>query len=323
MTPHRFTSYRPRLELLEDRLTMSGPGANNPGVLPPNSHPYGATYGEWSARWWQWAFSLPMDHHPLLDTADCSAGQTGKVWFLGGSFAQATVVRTCTIPTGTALFFPVVNTEASFLEGNGTTEQELRAVAAATMDTATNLSAQIDGRTIQALPDYRVQSPLFTIGPLPDNNLFGVAAGTTSQSVSDGVYLMLAPLSVGAHTIHFQGTIAGFSLDVTYNLTVAPGHTLSAASGATAFGSEDGAALAATLSAVGSRDTGSVAVVISTGARANMPAHPTDLLVAPLTPTALPDGLPGRVARPQPDSVASLDQFFAGPWEEPLQLAMK
>ena len=55
MTQRRFTSCRPQLEQLEDRLTMSGPGSNNPGILPPNSHAFGASYSEWSARWWQWA----------------------------------------------------------------------------------------------------------------------------------------------------------------------------------------------------------------------------------------------------------------------------
>src|SRR5689334_5681631 len=27
-------------------------GDANPGVHPPNSKPYGLSYGEWSARWW-------------------------------------------------------------------------------------------------------------------------------------------------------------------------------------------------------------------------------------------------------------------------------
>ncbi len=31
--------------------------------------------------------------------------------------------------------------------------------------------------------------------------------GTTSPSVSDGVYLMLAPLSLGKHNLHWKGTI--------------------------------------------------------------------------------------------------------------------
>jgi len=57
----------------------------------------------------------------------------------------------------------------------------------------------------------------------PENNIWGIPAGTYGPTVDDGVYLMLAPLSAGAHTIHF--TVAApdgtFSLDVTYNLTVA------------------------------------------------------------------------------------------------------
>src|SRR5437867_3706794 len=45
----------------------------NPGVYPPTSPVFGRTYAEWSAAWWQWALSLPVDQHPLFDTADCSA----------------------------------------------------------------------------------------------------------------------------------------------------------------------------------------------------------------------------------------------------------
>jgi hypothetical protein len=207
----------------------------NPGILPPNSEPHGNSYAEWSARWWQWAFSLPVDHHPLFDTADCSAGQTGDVWFLGASFAPtvtsggevvAIADRHCTIPPGKMLFFPVGNAEASTAEGNGTTEAELRAAAQMFQDLATNLSCEIDGREVEDLDAYRVQSPLFTF-TLPDNNVlqfFGIdaPAGTTSPSVSDGVYLMVAPLSAGKHTIHFHAEAPDFNflLDITYHLTV-------------------------------------------------------------------------------------------------------
>ena len=69
----------------------------NPGVRPPYAKAYGLTYGEWSAAWWQWALSLPVGAHPLFDTADCSAGQSGKVFFLGGTFV------TTTDPSGTVV----------------------------------------------------------------------------------------------------------------------------------------------------------------------------------------------------------------------------
>jgi hypothetical protein len=58
----------------------------NPGVLRPQSHPFGRTYGEWSNAWWQWALSIsttPDNNNPLLDPtgASCGNGQSGPVWF--------------------------------------------------------------------------------------------------------------------------------------------------------------------------------------------------------------------------------------------------
>ena len=61
----------------------------NPGVLPPNSHPFGKTYGEWNAGWWQWFFSVPASKNPGRATdgaVDCRVGQSGNVWFLAGYF---------------------------------------------------------------------------------------------------------------------------------------------------------------------------------------------------------------------------------------------
>ena len=39
--------------------------ADNDGkfeVVPPDAVEFGNTYGEWSARWWQWLMSLPTGH---------------------------------------------------------------------------------------------------------------------------------------------------------------------------------------------------------------------------------------------------------------------
>ena len=81
------------------------------------------------------------------------------------------VTRNCTVPNGTVLFFPIANAEASTIEGNGTTEAELCAAAKVFQDFATNMSGEIDGVAIRNLDAYRVQSPLYTFGPLPDNNI--------------------------------------------------------------------------------------------------------------------------------------------------------
>ena len=227
-TGHSSGELRAPVEQPAQEPIFTEPGRHRAEIFPPKSNPHGASYGEWSAKWWQWAFSFRADAHPLLDTAPCDAGQTGRVWFLGGSFINTTVVRNCTVPAGVAILFPVLNTECSTFEGppfHGDNEAELRACAAAV--TNTGMFATIDGVAVQNLSRYRVQSPLYQFSA-PDGGLFGVPV-TDAKSVSDGVWLMLAPLSANrTHTIHFGGTqTAGdfppLTLDVTYNITVVPG----------------------------------------------------------------------------------------------------
>src|SRR5690349_16959061 len=62
---------------------------NNPGVVPVTATPYGASYGEWGSRWWQWAYSIPVSSNPLFDETGAFAanGQPFKqVYFLAGVY---------------------------------------------------------------------------------------------------------------------------------------------------------------------------------------------------------------------------------------------
>jgi hypothetical protein len=219
----------------------------HPVVLSPDDHAFDRTYSKLSGAWWRWAFSLPIDHHPLFDTADCSAGQSGKVWFLGATFVTtvdpsgttiARANRHCTVPAGTDLFFPIVNTECSTLEGNGKTDGELRACAAFFQDHAHDLRATIDDVPVADLNTLRVQSPLFKFGPLPDNNVLqfflgdeAAPEGAKTNAVADGVHLLVQKLPKGDHVIRFAGAQSFskangdpfdfvFDLDITYHVTV-------------------------------------------------------------------------------------------------------
>jgi hypothetical protein len=201
---------------------------SHPRIIPPNARAFGMTYGEWSAKWWQWAFSLPIDQNPFFDEGGaCAHGANGQpepgpVWFLTGVInVSGTAVRNCVVPMGKALFFPLINVECSTLEADpfhGNNEAELRACASRFH--FGDVFAEIDGMAVENLARYLKQSPIFTF-TVPPNNVLGVTAGT-GQSVSDGYYLMLAPLSVGKHVIHFGGTFTdfAFTLDITYNISV-------------------------------------------------------------------------------------------------------
>jgi hypothetical protein len=200
-------------------------------VYPINSKPYGLTYGEWTAMWWQWVLTIPTKDNPVVDEngEKCAVGQNNlDVWFLAGT-GGGEVARTCTIPSGKAIFFPVLNVECDYLSDLAhKTEADLRKCAKDDQDKATNLQATIDGVAIPDLNMYRVQSPLFNL-TIPKDNAMGIPPGST-QAISDGFWVLLKPLPVGKHEIHFSGSLVDFTTtgplnfvsDARYDITINP-----------------------------------------------------------------------------------------------------
>jgi hypothetical protein len=212
-------------------------------------HAFGNNSGNWtvditvsdaleelSAKWRQWVLSIPVSENPLLDETGekCHVGQQGPEWFLVGNFAGGQTTRTCTVPEGKVLFFPLINslyidTPNVCGQGPSIPVEELRATIASHIDGATELSVEVDGKPIADL--RRVQSKVFTV-TLPEENVFdeqcaewgGVPAGVYSPAVDDGYYVRLSPLAVGDHTLRIRSKnpSMNFTLDVTYKLTVAP-----------------------------------------------------------------------------------------------------
>jgi hypothetical protein len=204
------------------------------GPLPPHVNAYGTSYAELGAAWLEWALAAPVATNPILDPDGSYAamGQSGKVWFLAGT-SGGPATRSVTIPTGTALFFPIVNSfwvnTPELGDPPWSPEQEAfaRSIIAADVDTAQNLVLEVDGKSYAVTPEYRVPT---TVGVcvLPADNLFvyfgfPVLPGP-HECVADGYWALLPPLSAGEHTIRFAGGFAssGFALDVTYNVTVRP-----------------------------------------------------------------------------------------------------
>jgi hypothetical protein len=189
--------------------TAAGAGST-PVVLPPDSNPFGQTYGQWSAAWWQWALVISVHNppftglinHPLFVTSPsqdpagalCAVGQSGNVWFLGGAFGATThpsgntnASRNCAVPANTALFFPIANAECSTAEGSANEcsdkKKDEPAKASFFVDLVTARSVTVDN---SALPTtFRASSPLFGF-TIPADNLFlnigetGIAPGTYS-----------------------------------------------------------------------------------------------------------------------------------------------
>lgn len=209
----------------------SGAGNPNPRVIPGNARPFGASYGVWTGRWWQWAASVPAAVNPVTDTTGehCDEGQSGKVWFLAGTFGGG-AVRHCTVPSGKAILVPLLNFSAdNFVCVDPDTSlsfDELAALAHGFMDLAANLSLEVDGVALNDVASYRFASPEPYDVVLPEDDVFASVCPDSYPrvvpSIGEGYYLMLAPLSAGEHTVHLHGEIPdfGFVTDALYHLTV-------------------------------------------------------------------------------------------------------
>ena len=200
-----------------------------------NSNQQGESAGELSAEWWQWVYSIPGVVNPVLDAtgAYCAVGQCGDVWFLAGTFAGA-AVRSCIIPEGKTLFFPVINNalfdspnQCGQGPGSLGSVKDTRAQAAAFIDSATKLSVTLDGKSVKQT--QRIKSQVFEVSMPADNiyvyfNITPCDPGVYSPAVDDGYYALINPLGVGSHTLHIhaESPLSGFVTDVTYNLTVVP-----------------------------------------------------------------------------------------------------
>jgi hypothetical protein len=203
-------------------------------VVPPQQQ----NYGQLGVLWWKWALAVPAAQNPILDSTgvDCAVGQNGGTWFLAGT-PGGTFTRSCTVPAGKRIFFPVIALENDypcpepppFQPAPGQSLQNFLTYGTDTIpgavpliDAATDLQASLDGNIIPILASYRGTSNMYSFaGDLSLAAVFDPCiTGTQQKAVSDGYWLLLTPLSPGQHTLQFAGTRAGSTEGVTYHLTV-------------------------------------------------------------------------------------------------------
>ena len=197
--------------------------------IPVTQKAYGTTYPKLATRWLEWVYSIPAATNPIADVDGSfgATGQSGKVWLLAGNFG-GTTTRSLTVPSGTALFFPIVNyfwlntPELGDQPWSPAWEAAVRQQLADVVDTAHGITLEVDGVPSVTVDNLRVRSNVGTC-VISAGSLGGPSTlPGPHECVADGYWALLDPLSVGNHTIRFTGGTSGFSLDVTYNITVKP-----------------------------------------------------------------------------------------------------
>jgi serine/threonine protein kinase len=208
-----------------------------PCLVPPGDPRLnGKTYAQLAADFWKRHMEMPLTNsagmiHPMMDSAhfDVSDSQTSDVWFLAAPFG--TIVRTCVIPSGKSLFFPLFNVECSNIEGPpfyGVSAGAQAAIAQYWADHIVDLFCELDGVPLSNLDAYRVQSPQITFNA-PAPWILGTDGGR-GTSCGDGYFVLLAPLPPGRHTLHLGGAMvmartddpidARWDINMTYHITV-------------------------------------------------------------------------------------------------------
>lgn len=206
--------------LLVAIYVASAGGNPNPRVLPPDSRVQGLTYGEWSAKWWQYVLSIPTADNPLTGGTgnQCVYQRIGNVGLVAVDPLVGETIE-CQVPAGMILYLDILSAECSTVEEPpfyGGNEEELRACAMSF--SFTDLQASIDGLAVQNLDRYIHLSPLFAF-TLPEDNILGTDE-MGGDSISNGAHLMLAPLSPGKHTVDLHASIPELEFTVEMNMDI-------------------------------------------------------------------------------------------------------
>ena len=181
------------------------------------------------AKWWKWAVEIPTPINPLIDANPCNVNQHGHFFFLAGVILPADtsghIERTCTIPKGEAIFFPVYTafqTFGPYPPDNGPpTVQGAIKIVKENVNQATNLKASVDGKNIIVDSKLRTLTTIFGF-TLPADNIFdqsGINLGPYT-AIADGYWVGLNPLRVGNHEISFSANHPSGNIDVTYHIKV-------------------------------------------------------------------------------------------------------
>jgi hypothetical protein len=176
------------------------------------ARPRGKSFGEWTVKWWQWVYSIPRDNNPISDsTGDLSeVGQSDQVWFLGGKPADESCevpVRSCKIPSGLPILFPVINCEANNIEFPSLDERGLIENVTTHMELIRSKDCYINGAQIP-VQHVRSDPVIFNIAVTHDN-VFGLKGAGNTTASADGYWVFLKPLRKGNYLVSFSGSCSG------------------------------------------------------------------------------------------------------------------
>ncbi|MBW8845519.1 MAG: hypothetical protein JF607_11190 [Burkholderiales bacterium] len=186
--------------------------AQSTAPLAPAKAIAGVSQEEWSKRWWRWALSFEEGEGPIADPdgSQCARGQSGPVWFLAGTYGTARTIRSCRVPAGKTLFFPLINYVTLQPEDEDESCASLKRRAARLTASPAALVLEVNSKRFNGLAKHR----------LATQRCFHVFDDDDTLAAANGYYVALGPLKPGRYTLNFGGILTEMSQAVTYTLDV-------------------------------------------------------------------------------------------------------
>ncbi|HWA78094.1 MAG TPA: hypothetical protein VG937_37420 [Polyangiaceae bacterium] len=210
-----------------------------PQLLDPASDHYGKSYAGWAASWVEYVNRVapPDCVSPLMDAtgASCALYQDPEspVFFLVGNFGGVSKRTKCVVPSGKALFFPLLNVwgdNAGVPADMTLSDADIKTFAESTFETLAPslLHLTVDGRAVEKLESGALPSAPYVLNLKAGENPFACMGLDDVEGefpgYTGGYFAMLAPLSDGPHTVRFGGgqmsasPTNDVSIDVSYEL---------------------------------------------------------------------------------------------------------
>lgn len=176
-------------------------GAAQVAVVPLQGHDKadGRSFAELTQAWWRWAYRQRDGMRPTQDPtgAQCHVGQEGAVWFLAGTGGTGPVDRKCTVPEGRYLFLPVLAVLETSVPGRRRDCSALRADALERVGQAVTYRVELDGTLLT--PVRSASRDCFDAYADAEHN--DPPPGSHAPASTDGLWLLLPPLTPGRHRL--------------------------------------------------------------------------------------------------------------------------
>lgn len=162
--------------------------------------PGAPSYPQLVREWWQWSLSSGNAPARDLDGSQCHAGQSGATWFLAGTIFGEAARRTCRVPAGKAIFFPVVTVTFYPDIPGGASCDGSRSRIEPHNGRVAGLRAELDGEKLAITPATAGGCfELFARKPAAERKR------VTYPAAAMGHWVLLRPLPRGRHTLAFGG----------------------------------------------------------------------------------------------------------------------